>query len=221
MGTIAFVGCYDNEAETPISGTGKTLSMTGFGYLDSLSGKEIWSNYKTTFSDEVIGFQAMITKIRNEREPITCYQDTITRPRLVLLVTEMQEILNSCGSSNNQVLFVDSFAHQLRKYGVDLYYDTQRFKNIQVRLRAHTDTILLPFKLHLNKKPCYSTQCLKPHLIDVYSLKPQRDKPIIRFVASALGKKYNTYQVVYDKLQIPNKKSIKEDDDNDWYKKSS
>jgi hypothetical protein len=209
MGTTAFVGCYDDESEAPISGTGKTLSMTGFGYLDSLQGKIIWSNYHTTFSDEIIGFQAMITKINNELKPLQSYQDVLERPGIVLLITEMQEILNSCGSEQNKVLFVDAFAHQLRKYGVDLYYDTQRFKNIHIRLRTHTDTILLPFKRHMNKKPCYSTQCLSPHLIDVYSLKPDRDKPIIRFVAEVLGKKYNTYQVVKDKLIIPNKKKIK------------
>lgn len=211
MGTIAFVGCYDDEAETPISGTGKTLSMSGFGYLDSLAGKTIWSNYYTNFSDEVIGFQQMINKIRSELKPLTSYQDVLERPGIVLLVTEMQEILNSCGSENNKILFVDSFAHQLRKYGVDLYYDTQRFLNIQKRLRAHTDTILVPFKRHMNKKPCYSTQCLQPHLIDVYSIKPNREKPIIRFVAEVLGKKYNTYQVVKDKLYIPSKKQVQQE----------
>lgn len=215
MAIISFVGCYDDESESPISGTGKTLSMTGFGYLDSLAEKEIWSNYHTTFSDEVIGFQQMINKIKTELKPLKSYNDVLERPGIVLLVTEMQEILNSCGSENNKILFVDSFAHQMRKYGVDLYYDTQRFLNIQKRLRAHTDTILMPFKRHLNKKPCYSTQCLEPHLIDVYSLKPNREKPIIRFVASVLGKKYNTYQVVTDKLYIPTKKQIQEDLKND------
>jgi hypothetical protein len=209
MGTTAFVGCYSDESEAPISGTGKTLSMSGFGYLDSMSGKEIWSNYYTDYSDEIIGFQAMINKIHKERKPLESYHDVLERPGLVLLITEMQEILNSCGSENNKVLFVDSFAHQLRKYGVDLYYDTQRFMNIHIRLRSHTDTILLPYKRHMNLKPCFSTQCLAPHLIDVYSLKPNRDDPIIRFIANRVGKKYNTYQVVKDKLIIPNKKQLK------------
>lgn len=211
MGTTAFVGCYDDESEAPISGTGKTLSMTGFGYLDSLNGKIIWSNYQTTFSDEVIGFQAMINKIQKELKPLSSYQDNFERPGLILMITEMQEILNSCGSESNKILFVDSFAHQLRKYGVDLYYDTQRFKNIQIRLRTHTDTILLPFKRHMDKHACYSTQCLKEHLIDVYSLKPPRDPPIVRFIASKVGKKYNTYQVVKDKLIIPTRKQVKEE----------
>jgi hypothetical protein len=213
MGTTAFVGCYDDESEAPISGTGKTLSMTGFGYLDSLSGKQVWSNYYTTFSDEIIGFQAMIDKIKNELKPLQSYKDVFERPGLVLLVTEMQEILNSCGSEQNKILFVDAFAHQLRKYGVDIYYDTQRFLNVQKRLRAHTDTILLPFKRHLDKRPCYSTQCLEPHLIDVYSIKPDRRDPIIRFIASNVGKKYNTYQVVKDKLVIPSKKEVKKEMD--------
>ena len=215
MGTTAFVGCYDVSAEAPISGTGKTLSMTGFGYLDHLADKIVWSNYHTTFSDEVIGFQAMINKIKKELKPLQSYNDVLERPGIILLVTEMQEILNSCGSAQNKILFVDSFAHQLRKYGVDLYFDTQRFKNINNRLREHTDTILLPYKRHMDLNPCFSTQCLLPHLIDVYSIKPDRLKPIIRFKAEEVGKMYNTYQVVTDKLIIPNKKEVMEEMYND------
>ena len=71
------------------------------------------------------------------------------------MITEMQEILNSCGSESNKILFVDSFAHQLLKYCVDLYYYNQRFKNIQIRLRTHTYTILLTFKRHMDKHACY------------------------------------------------------------------
>ena len=211
MGTTAFVGCYDDASEAPISGTGKTLSNTGFGYLNHKKGVIIWSNYYTTFSDEIIGFQEMINRIKKERKPLKHYMDEPDRPDLLLLVTEMQEILNSCGSDQNKVLFVDSFAHQLRKYDVDLSYDTQRFKNIHVRLRTHTDRILLPFKRHFDLKPCYSTRCRKPHLIDVYSIKPDLADPIKRFDATKVGKMYNTMETVFDKLIIPNKKDIKKE----------
>lgn len=46
---IAFVGTPDDESETPISGTGKTCSMTGFAYMDYLDGGIIYSNYFTSF----------------------------------------------------------------------------------------------------------------------------------------------------------------------------
>jgi hypothetical protein len=225
MGVIAFVGCYDDESLAPISGTGKTLSMTGFGYLDSLEGTEIWSNYDTSFSDEVLGFQKMIDKIKLERSNLlrkntderikdftNINKDDDTR-NLVLLITEMQEVLNSCGSKNSQVLFIDSFAHQLRKYEVDLYYDTQRFMNIHKRLRTHTDKILLPFKRHMNKKPCLSSRCKLPHLIDVYSIKPNLDFPIQRFNAAKVGALYNSHQVIIDKLKIPTEKEIQKEQD--------
>ena len=219
MGVTAFVGCYDDESLAPISGTGKTLSMTGYGFLDSIEGSEIWSNYDTTFSDKVMGFQAMINKIKEERKPCDIRKLNIQiadnsledeQPNLILLVTEMQEILNSCGSSTNQILFIDSFAHQLRKYEVDLYYDTQRFMNIHKRLRTHTDKILLPVKRHLNLKPCLSSRCKLPHVIDIYSLKPDIKYPIKRFNAMKTGVLYNSHQVVIDTLNIPSKKEIKE-----------
>jgi len=208
MGTVAFVGCMNDESNAPISGTGKTCSMTGFGYLDYLEKKTIFSNYETTFSDEVIGFQEMINKITNELKPLTDYSKN-ERADIILLVTEMQEILNSCGSENNKILFVDSFIHQLRKYGVDLYYDTQRFMNVQKRLRTHTDIVFIPYKRHFDLSACYNTRCKKPHYIDVFSQKPYIEKPVVRFNALEVGKMYNTFQVVLDKLVIPKKNAEK------------
>jgi len=211
MSVKAFVGCMDEESACPISGTGKTCSMTGFGYFNHLDKKTVWSNYYTDFSDEVMGFQKMINKIQNELKPLTHFDSEIDeRPDLILLITETQEILNSCGSENNKILFVDSFAHQLRKYGVDMYYDTQRYANIQKRLRSHTDTILIPFKRHYDLSPCYISRCKKPHYVDVYSQKPYLPNAIIRFNAVEVGKMYNTYQVVLDKINIPTKRDLLE-----------
>lgn len=213
MGVVAFIGCMDEDFDNPcpISGTGKTCAMSGLGFFDSLNKKTIWSNYHTSFSDEVMGFQKMVDKIVNELKPLTHYDpQKEERPDIILLVTEMQEILNSCGSENNKILFVDSFAHQLRKYGVDLYFDTQRFMNIQKRLRTHTDTIFIPYKRHFDLSSCYAPRCLKPHYIDVYSQKPFIPKPIVRFNAVEVGKLYNTYQVVLDKIHVPTKKELLE-----------
>lgn len=191
---IAFIGTLDDESETPISGTGKTCSMTGFGYLDYLEGSKIYSNYHTTFSEEVMGFQGMINKLRG-----------VMSPNVKLLVSEMQNVLNSIGSTQQQVLFIDSFASQMRKIDVDLYYDTQRLMNIHKRLRVHTDVILVPYKCHMDNRPCYFNRCQKPHKIFVYSHKPYREKPITCFDASEVGKMYNTFEIVYDALNIPKK----------------
>jgi len=192
---IAFVGTLDDESETPISGTGKTCSMTGYGYMDYLEGKKIFSNYFTSFSEEIIGFQAMINKLKGNFSPNT-----------ILLVSEMQNVLNSIGSSQEQVLFIDSFASQMRKIDVDLYYDTQRLMNIHKRLRVHTDVILIPYKTHYDNEACYFNRCQKPHKIYVYSHKPFKEKPIICFDAVEVGKMYKTYEIIYDVLNVPKKK---------------
>jgi hypothetical protein len=198
----AFIGCYDEEEiNTPISGTGKTLGMTGFGKLDSDNGKVIWANYKVKFANEFIGMQAMINKIKSE----TIDYD------LVLLVSEMQNILDSCGSTQNEILFIDDFLRQLRKIGedkgsVDFYYDNQRFMSLQKRLRIHTTNILIPYKTHLDNSPCYSTKCKDHHKIFIFSRKPFIEKEIIIFDAVEVGKLYNQYEIVYDKLDIPKKR---------------
>jgi len=192
---IAFIGTLDDESETPISGTGKTCSMTGYGYMDYLEGKTVYSNYFTEFSHDVIGFQAMINKLKGNFSPNT-----------LMLVSEMQNVLNSIGSTQEQVLFIDSFASQMRKIDVDLYYDTQRLMNIHKRLRVHTDVILIPYKTHYDNEPCYFNRCQKPHKIYVYSHKPFKEKPVICFDAVEVGKLYKTYEIIYDVLNVPKRK---------------
>lgn len=192
---IAFIGTLDDESETPISGTGKTCSMTGFLYQDYLEGKKVFTNYHTEFSEDILGFQSMINKLKGVHSPDT-----------ILGISEMQTVLNSLGSTQQQVLFIDSFASQLRKIDVDIYYDTQRLMNIHKRLRVHTDVILIPYKCHLDNSPCYFNRCKKPHKIFVYSQKPFKEKPIICFDASEVGKLYDTLEIIYDILELPKEK---------------
>jgi len=197
---VAFIGTLDDESDTPISGTGKTCSMTGYGYLDYMEGNKIYSNYHTDFSEKVIGFQAMINELQG-----------VFSPNTKLLVSEMQNVLNSIGSTQQQVLFIDSFASQLRKIDVDLYYDTQRLMNIHKRLRVHTDVILIPYKTHMDNKACYFNRCKKPHKIFVYSHKPFKEKPVMCFDAVEVGKMYKTYEIIYDVLNIPKKGKVLEE----------
>lgn len=191
----AFIGTLDDESDTPISGTGKTCSMTGYLYQDYLEGKKVYTNYHTEFSEDILGFQAMINKLKGIHSPDT-----------ILGISEMQTVLNSLGSTQQQVLFIDSFASQLRKIDVDIYYDTQRLMNIHKRLRVHTDVILIPYKTHLDNTPCYFNRCKKPHKIYVYSQKPFKQKPLICFDATEVGKLYDTLEIIYDILELPKEK---------------
>ena len=199
---IGFVGTITDETNRSIRGCGKTCSMTGYAYLDYLNGKHIWSNYNTDFSEKVCGFQEMINEIGQT-----------PHPDHILCISEMQQILNSLGSSQQQVLFIDMFASQLRKLDVDLYYDTQRYKNIHLRMRVHTDYVMIPYKTHTDNSPCNNDRCMKDHKIFVYCHKPEGYKKWIKvFDAVRVGKHYDNKQIIFDELKIPKKGKGKKED---------
>jgi len=200
MSIIAFVGTIDeDESALPITGNGKTLGMTGYGYLDYLRNREIWSNYYTDFSTKVIGFQMMITLIKESVE-----NNTIN-PNLILLVTEMRKILDAIGSTTEQILYIDDFTEQIRKMDCTLLYDTQRFNSIHKRLRIHTNVILIPYKTHMDDVACYLPSCMKPHKIYIFSHKPYLEEPRKCFNSLIVGKHYDTKEFCHDKLIMPKK----------------
>lgn len=209
----AFVGTISDELNTVIRGNGKTASMTGIAYLSYLEGQKIYSNYYTTFSEEVIGLQAMIDQIKDES--IKLKEGEITESKFknsMLLVSEMQKVLNSIGSTTKEIIFIDNFCSEIRKHDLDLCYDTQRFNNVQKRLRVHTETILQPFKYHMDNQPCNFDRCKKAHKIFLYSFKPYIPKVRKIFDATKVGQLYDSNEIIYDELKIPNKKKIREDD---------
>lgn len=195
---LGIVGMIDDEdTDSCIRGNGKTCSLTYYLYrYKKEKGKKIWTNYETTFSDEVIGLQAMIDKARE-------YYDEKITPDFILGVTEMQDLINSIGSKVEETMFIDAFANQMRKLETDCLYDTQRLKNIHLRLRSHTENIFIPFKYHLDGEPCNFDRCLEKHFIDIHSYKPFRDYPIKRIKAWEVGKLYHTKDIIKDKLCIP------------------
>ena len=192
----AFVGTISDVSETCIRGNGKTCSMTGVAYLAHMEGQKIYSNFKTTFSEEVIGVQAFIDNLRKSPKK---YADCI------YMATEFQKILNSLGSSTKEVLFIDGFCSELRKLDIDFFYDTQRFNNIHLRMRIHTDYIFQPFKYHMDNTPCNIDRCKKPHKICLHSAKPFSPKIKKIFDATKVGQLYNTKEICYDELRVPNK----------------
>lgn len=201
MSTItAFVGTIDeDDSPLPITGCGKTLGVVGYSYLDYLAGREIWSNFWTDYSTEIIGFQTMIDRVKEN------VKNECINPNLILCVTEMRKILDAVGSTTEQILYIDDFTEQIRKLGCTLYYDTQRFNSIHKRLRIHTNVILIPYKTHMDESPCYLPSCMKPHKIYIFSHKPRLQKARKCFNSLVVGKHYNTVEFCHDKLVMPKK----------------
>jgi hypothetical protein len=191
---MAFVGLIDNElTDLCIRGNGKTCAEVFYLFLYYLAGYEVWTNYYTTFSTHIIGFQEMVDKLRELRK-------RGDNRKIVLGVTEMQDLINSVGTQQEQLLYVDSFTNQMRKLECDCLYDTQIFKNVNIRLRRHTENIRVPLKFHLDNKPCNFDRCEKKHFIDVHSYKPWKTERVRRLKAWEVGKMYNSKEMVIDQL---------------------
>jgi hypothetical protein len=194
---MAIVGMIDDEIiDTCIRGNGKTNVLTYYLYRYHLQGKEIWTNYYTTFSDEIIGFQEMINKLKEMKR-------NEEKINVILGVTEMQELISSIGSTKTQELFISSFANQIRKLNTDCLYDTQIFKNINIKLRRHTENVRIPIKLHRDFKPCNFDRCEELHLIEIHSYIPFKREALRVIKAYEVGKLYNSMDVVIDTLEIP------------------
>ena len=186
----SFVGTIKEQADNPVSGCGKTAAMTSFGYFDHIyKKKRVWSNYYTVFSERVCGFQEMIDEIGTEPQP-----------DLVILITEMKRLLNSLGSKQKQVHYIENFTSQLRKLQVDLSWDDQRYNSVHLRLRTLTDVILMPKKYHEDNSPCNYNLCQKPHIIRVYSYKPYYEKARLILDMNEVAKLYNSNEFCEDEL---------------------
>jgi hypothetical protein len=208
----AFIGLDDDEeTELCIRGNGKTCSMTFYLFLYFLDNYEVWTNYFTTFST-LKGFQQMITDLREIRKDEDLRKvPKDKRRKIVFGVTEMQDLINSMGSTVEQTLFVDSFTNQMRKLDADCLYDTQIFKNVHIRLRRHTENKRIPFKFHLDGSECNFDRCEKKHFIKIYSLKPFKKGMIRKIKAWEVGKLYNSKEMIEDILEIPKREKIKKD----------
>lgn len=211
LGVVALID--DEETDRCPRGNGKTNVLTYFLYKYHIKGYQVWTNYYTTFSNKIIGFQEMINllkKMKKENEILKAEGKPIQKYKIVLGVTELQEIINSVGSTTAQVLFVDSFTSQIRKLDVDCLYDTQILKHLHKRVRRHTERIIIPIKMHTDYQECNYDRCQKKHLISINSFKPFKKHPLKIIKAWEVGKLYNSSEMIYDKiiLEKPVKSSL-------------
>lgn len=193
----AFVGMIDTDNYGCIRGNGKTLSMTGYLYLKYIQGFEVYTNYETDFSYMIDSSQNIIKALRDK------YGDRdINDKREVKAVvgfSEFKKVCDALGSKTKQVKFIDLFASEIRKLDIDGLYDTQRFKDINNRIRYHTDVIWIPEKRHQDDLSiCNNDRCKEPHDVYVYRVHPPYKKWIRRFDATIIGKHYNTRKLVID-----------------------
>lgn len=199
----AYVGTYNDSFIGSLRGNGKDNSMVYFLHEDFLEGREVITNFFTTFS-KMERFKIIVDMIINgDLENVS------------IGLTEIQAFLNSLGTSSKIINFADKAVSQTRKREVDLHYTTQRFFNVHKRLRTQTDRVLEPRKYHYDDTICLKDRCKLPHLIKVYSVSPWLKNPLQTLKAEKVGELYNTNEVISDEInkeeliqKTPKKKGV-------------
>jgi len=178
-------GCPHQRGHHALRGNGKTLCLTFVGYLDYLSGRDVISNYKTSFSEFV----------STERiAEMVIYEDI--RDTTILL-SELQLYMNSLGVNTKELRsFVGSVIGQSRKRNTDIHYDTQRYTDVHPRIRVQTDRAFLPRKFHADGKPCQLDRCNNKHFIYLYQHDPYMEHPVVKLQADKFGGLYDTNEIV-------------------------
>ena len=178
-------GCPHQRGHHALRGNGKTLCLTFVGYLDHLSGRDVISNYKTSFSEFV----------STERiAEMVIYEDIRDT---TILVSELQLYMNSLGVNTKQLRnFVGSVIGQSRKRNTDIHYDTQRYTDVHPRIRVQTDRAFLPRKFHADGNPCQLDRCDKKHFIYLYQHDPYMEHPIVKLRADKFGVLYDTNEIL-------------------------
>jgi hypothetical protein len=178
-------GCPHQRGHHALRGNGKTLCLTFVGYLDHLSGRDVISNYKTSFS-ELISTERIAEMVIYED-----IRDT------TILLSELQLYMNSLGVNTKELRnFVGSVIGQSRKRNTDIHYDTQRYTDVHPRIRVQTDRAFLPRKFHGDGKPCQLDRCEKKHFIYLYQHDPYMEHPIVKLQADQFGGLYDTNEIV-------------------------
>lgn len=178
-------GCPHQRGHHALRGNGKTLCLTFVGYLDHLSGRDVISNYKTSFS-ELISTERIAEMVIYED-----IRDT------TILLSELQLYMNSLGVNTKQLRnFVGSVIGQSRKRNTDIHYDTQRYTDVHPRIRVQTDRAFLPRKFHADGNPCQLDRCDKKHFIYLYQHDPYMEHPIVKLQADQFGGLYDTNEIV-------------------------
>ena len=113
-------------------GSGKTLSMVRNAYRYYKAGYTIYSNINLKFPHKPYTLQELIDYANNN----------VTLKKSVILIDEAHIFLDSRNSGSKRNRVISYFLLQTRKKGCHLYYTTQRFHQIDKRLRDNSDVLI-------------------------------------------------------------------------------
>ena len=194
---IAIVGTYDDTWLCNPMGNGKSNTMTYFGLEEKREGKKVYANYKIDFGEKM-QILDMIDRVLTEDSS-----------GYALLLDEIQLVVDQDLNKNLRKKFINQFVAQSRKRSANIYYTTQRYKNVAKKLRDVTTLILWPVKRHLHggdliasdpRYVCNDDTCKEPHQIDVYQHIPFLPYPLVTLRPELVAKHYNSDEIVIERV---------------------
>lgn len=135
------------------------------------------NEYNKLFNRELIRMQNNIKYMTlKEMTDFILNTDFNDYPKgITLLVDEIDKMLNSIGSKNEKVKFITKMQSQTRKRKTNIYYTTQRDRNLHLRSRILAEYKFICVKIHkdlyINEgifDVCYKSDCDRDHLIYCY-----------------------------------------------------
>lgn len=176
-----------------IIGSGKTLTMTYLGYKQYKKGSDIVSNYRLNFPHKIV-----------TKQDIENYAKSDTQLKNCTFLFDEAHIFLDCRTSAKNIVNT-YFILQSRKRGVDIYYSTQYFGQVDKRLRDQTDLVFECTAIKKSKKvktgnKTTTVKLLKAIKIDVFRHKGQgvleKLKKFVIRNPEKLFKLYNTYEII-------------------------
>ncbi len=125
-------------------GCGKTATAVYIAHLRFLAGDLIFCNFPLFFEHIPISHPAHLVFISELAKEVKCNS--------VVVLDEAWRWISSALSQAKVQLVLSHIYTRSRKEDWDLVYTTQRFRNVQVRLRHITDTVLIPSPQPIYKK---------------------------------------------------------------------
>ena len=181
------------QDENLICGNGKTATLVHFGRQEAIRGRDVVSNFRTTFSEYKTAQEIL--------------DEFFERHDTLYLLQEIGKFLNSIGNPGKIKSWVEGIVQQRRKLMADLMWDNQRLMSVDNRLREHTGRYYVPRKFHCDDGThCDDENCMRSHRIKVFCEKPFLLDPIAEFDVSEVGNLYNTNEITDQDLVVPEKK---------------
>lgn len=194
---IAICGRYLNVLGSSMRGNGKTLSAVFFAKNEYDKGREIYTNFYTSFS-----------KMYKMNDLIEMFSNG-NLSNVVIVIDECQVYLNNSGVSvKTRKALITNFIAQTRKTNVDVILTTQRFMQLHKELREQCDVILLASKYHYNDRgittACTVDNCTRDHVVRLFNMNTSKYLPYV-LDCKRIGKLYNSNEIVLDNFEIPAK----------------